>query len=1004
VLIHRVAPSRLFPELVGARGLVATEDGTQRLLVDRMRIARRPDGSLERAAELLPGGSVRSVALPSRLGGGYLFHVNAGGGTEIWRAAGWLEKLTPLTRRNEVVSDIVAGFDRLYLKLASGNRLLALDAKTGEPMGLGPLPVAAAYGMLAFADGWRAVVDTDLRGPLATFDAGATWRAVDLTERTAGVGVVDGNPAVLVAGGRYVIDPRGIVTYHTDHVEPHERGDEPEHHDGDGLRPSPLGKRPLRAAVEDGWPDTEGTAVVARGGALARVSLRDGRVLALADDAYPEPRSTCHAVRLGLHGVGFVCGEREGPTVVYEYVAPLAMRQVLRFDKPRFVSASGNGALVLRGRCTDEPAVAASTLSGAGERPPTDESDARWYCVRSPGGDLREIRVKGFDLGIERVVGLGDGRIAVVVPPRGGSAGVLSIIDGGATASVPLALPTEPRSVAHELKRGMWLDGFEERQPGVLGGWVEAGGPFVGLEITLDGKVKAGELRDDPQGGIFGGRFAVALGDGGHASETSDGGMTWTPFDLPEREDEARAAPSRGCGPAGCALPGWVRVGWGETAEADDMKPAEVPSSSYVPLKVSPTIHYDCAISSVATQPLPDKRPVVPPPRARPGVRGAPVAIRQHDTQWASFRNRDAPALAADEYGVDNGTSTSDSVFLRAYAWGRAGSDWTRSGRWTIRFDDRFDVSGGVRASAVTASPWAHQSEALEAIGTNASYGSGVWHAFLDPAGRTLLASSCRGQSCALYSVGEGQPILPIRTTSGGAGSFTRPFDNGAVRVGETWFFLSQTSSYDAVALFRADLGVARQIGTYHRTSQRYDAAALRLVRRAFGSGIGLLIGGSPEPGERSGLWYVLPVDPETGTLGEAVALARRDFAGTALPRCAAEQDGWTIDVTPDATSNVELDNARAALDAVEMRVRLDPGRACVESLATRSGAFNATERVPGAFLGVVGGRPPPARVVPKALTSVPPRKGGADDRAVPMAVTEKYTGRRWGLACKVRH
>ncbi len=56
--------------------------------------------------------------------------------------------------------------------------------------------------------------------------------------------------------------------------------------------------------------------------------------------------------------------------------------------------------------------------------------------------------------------------------------------------------------------------------PGVLGGWVEAGGPFVGVEITLDGKVKAGDVRDDAGGAIFGGRFAVALGDGGRAWET----------------------------------------------------------------------------------------------------------------------------------------------------------------------------------------------------------------------------------------------------------------------------------------------------------------------------------------------------------------------------------------------------------------------------------------------------------------------------------------------------
>jgi hypothetical protein len=969
---------------------------------------------MARAAELLPNGNVHSVALPSRLGGGYLFHVNAGGGTEIWRAAGWLDKLKPLTRRSEVVSDVIAGFDRVYLKLSSGNRLVALDARSGEPMGLGPLPVAAAYGMLAFADGWRAVVDTDLRGPLITFDAGATWRAVDLHERTLAVGVVDGNPAVMVPGGRYVIDPRGMVTYRTDHPDPrdHVTPDEPTPR-GDAARQSPLGKRPLRAVVEDGWPDTATTAVVARGGALARVSLRDGKVLAVVEDAYPEPRANCHAVRLGLHGIGFVCGEREGATTVYEYTGalapakplgldgggsgegdesrpvdlpPLGMRQVIRFDKPRFVSASGNGALVIRGRCSDEPAG-------------SEEPDARWYCVRSPGGDMREIRVKGFDLGVERVVGLGDGRIAVLVPPRGGSAGALSIIAGSVTTSVPLALPAEPKGVLREVKRGMWMEGFEERQPGVLGGWVEAGGPFLGLEITLDGKVKLGDLRDDPQGGIFSGRFAVALGDGGHAYETSDGGMTWSPFDLPDREEEARAAPTRGCGPVGCALPGWVRVGWGEAGVPDEMRSAETPRTPYVPLKVSPTLHYDCSVASQATPPAGDKRAAPPPPRpGRHRGPGVPAPIRQHDTPWAAFRNQEAPALASDEYGVDNGPSFNEQVTLRAYAWGRAGSDWTRGGRWLVRFDDRFDPAGGVRASAVTASLWAHQAEALEAIGTNASYGSSVWKAFLDPGGRSLLAAGCRNQTCALYAVGDGQPVLPLRGAGGGSGVFVRPYDNGAVRVGETWFFLASTSNYDAVSLWRADLGVARQLGTYHRTAQRYDAAALRLVRRAVGSGVGLLIGGAPEPGERAGLWYVLPVDPETGALGEALALARRDFAGTVLPRCAPEQDGWAIDVTPDTASNVEVDNARAQVDAVDARVRLDPGRACVEALAARSGPFFSLEPRPPPTAAY--GAPRPAA---KTLTSVPARKGTPDDRSVPMAVTEKYSGRRWGLSCKVR-
>jgi hypothetical protein len=986
-LTYRVSPSRLFPELVGARGQVAVEDGARRMLVDRMRLVVHADGSMERAVELLPAGSVWSVALPSRLGGGYLFHTSGRGYTEIWRASSWLDKLTPLARISDVVSDIVAGFDRLYLRMQVGNRVIALDAKDGKHLGLGPLPVAAGYGMLAFADGWRAVVDTDLRGPLTTFDAGATWRPVGVSERVQAVGIVDNNPAVLVQSGRYIVDPRGIVSFRSDRPEVHERApeDDPRHAaDDTAVRaPSPLGKRPLRAAVEDGWPDSATTAVVARGGALARVSLADGRVIAIADDAYPDRRSTCHAARLGLHGVGFLCGERDGKTTVYAFAPPLAMRTVLSFDKPRYVAASGNGALVVRGRCE-------------GPSPGNEETDARWYCVRTPAGDMREIRVKSadHDLGVERVVGLGDGRIAVIVPPRAGTSGSLSVITGNATATVALELPSDAHGAARELKRGLWLDGFEERRPGVLGGWVEAGGRYLGMEIGLDGKVKAGEVREDAYGGIFGGRFAVALADGGHAFETSDGGMSWAPFDLPDREEEARAAPSRACGPVGCALPGWVRVGWGDPEDLDDMKPARTPTTPYAPYRMSPTLHFACGVASVATPPLADKHAAAPPPRPVRG-RGAPAAPARpahgalHDTPWAPFRNMEPPALAADEYGIDNGPGSADATGLRVYAWGKAGADWTRGARWLVRFEDRFDTSGGVRSSALTASLWATQTEAVEGIGTS-PYGNPSWAGFLDPSGRTLLASSCRGQVCAMYSVGEGQPVLPLRS---GGGLPMRPYEHGAVRVGETWFYLTSTPSYDGIALWRADLGVARLVAKYNRVIPRYsNFAAPRLVRRAIGAGIGMLIPGGTEPGERTGSWFVLPVDPETGALGDAIALARRDLADTPLSRCTASQDGWTFDVTPEATTAVDVDNATARFEPVELRLRLDPGRACIESLAARTDPFFAREAPSAAAKGP-----------PRPLTSVPARKAVADEGSVAMAATEKLTGRRWGLSCKVQ-
>ena len=104
-----VTPSRLLPDLVGERGVVGEDDGQRRVLVDRMRVLARDDGSLERATQLLPLGHVQSVRLPSRLGGGFLFHASTNGGTQLWRAAGWLAPLQPLVQIASVATEVVPG-------------------------------------------------------------------------------------------------------------------------------------------------------------------------------------------------------------------------------------------------------------------------------------------------------------------------------------------------------------------------------------------------------------------------------------------------------------------------------------------------------------------------------------------------------------------------------------------------------------------------------------------------------------------------------------------------------------------------------------------------------------------------------------------------------------------------------------------------------------------------------------------------------------------------------
>jgi hypothetical protein len=994
-LVEMVTPSRLLPDLAGQRGVVARDGGQRRVLLDRMRMVARDDGGIERASELLPRGSVSAVALPSRLGGGYLFYANTGIGAQIWRASDWLAKLKPLVQLGAVVDAVVPGFDRLYVRYQSNGRLGAIDADSGEPRGLGALPPAAAYGRLAFADGWRAVVDTDLRGPLATFDAGATWRSVGISEKPLSVDVVSGDPAVTVAGGTYLVDARGAVTFRPEASRASGSSASGDEGDAAARQAGPLGKKPLRAAIEDGFPDSLTTAIVARAGALVRVSLRDGEVIATVEDAYPERLASCHALRVGK-GFGFLCGERDGITAVYEMAGPLALKPALRFSRPRFVVASGNGALVVRGGCEDLASGAAPVLEV--------EDGARPYCVRSAAGALREIRIKG-ELGVERVVALADGRVVVLVPPRGGSAGQLTLLDGSSAKSISLQLPAEPAFTDRLLRRGMWLDGFEEREKGVLAGWVEAGGPVIGVRIKLDGKVTAGDVRDDAGGAILAGRFGLSLGEGGRAAETIDGGLHWEVLDLPERDDEAeRIGPTRACGPAGCVLGGWIRVGWGKAGSDDDMRPAVSPPPSYTPTRSSPQIAFTCDLGAVSTPPLPAVKAPAPRAAARAprlglggiglvGGRGAPPpspAGPLTPNGWASFRNTPAPPLVAGEIGIDNGPYA-DVVMVHAYAWGKRGADWTRAGRWQVRFDDRFDPGGGVRSSAVSTSLWADETQAAEAVGTGA-YGASAWAAYLDPSGKAAFTHACRGSLCSFYAVADGQPVLPVRDAQGRSGAMLRPFTNGAVRVGETWYVITQGASYETVLLWRIDLGVARQIGTYYRPA-RYGLEAPRIVRRAFGGAVGLLVAGPPEPGDRVGSWYVLPVDPESGEIGEAVQLVRRDLAGLSLDHCAPGRDGWVIDTGLDSSTSpgIDVTGSNGSFDAIEMRARMDSGSLCIEALASRVVGLAPRPKTPGA-------RAEPPAPAPAAASS-----SALEATAIPLAATERGTGRRWGLTCKQR-
>jgi len=423
----------------------------------------------------------------------------------------------------------------------------------------------------------------------------------------------------------------------------------------------------------------------------------------------------------------------------------------------------------------------------------------------------------------------------------------------------------------------------------------------------------------------------------------------------------------RRCGPIGCALPGVLRVGWGEPSVANDLSEPADPPGLHVPLArlaFSP-LQLECSPTHLAdnARPGPSRGKRQPSTSLTPG-------------SWSIFRGVDPPELGADEDGIDNGQSYDETAPVRAYVWGKKDSDWARTGRFLIRFADPWSTLA-VRSSAISQSPWADESTASMAFGVG-SYGYSIeWHAYLDPRGEAALASACRQSNCGIFAIDEDRPILPLRPAQG-LGNLPRPL-HGAVRVGEAWLYLADKGN-DRLGLYRADLGTVRLLRELPRLrSSRYTPGIPpKLVRRANGSGIGLSFVAKREVNDKKGDRYVLPIDPDTGEIGDPIDLGKNDLASLAPGPCQGARDGWLLELdASDPAAVVTVDGALYDVENPAVRLRIDPGFACIEAAAGKSDR------------------------------ELPPSKGGAEKKGAatfPLVTTELGSNKKSAFACSPKN
>jgi hypothetical protein len=983
-----VRGSRTLPLVMDeAHGWGVGPGGGARSIVAGERVVSWADGSIAAAADRLPRAPTGVLELPERLGGGFVFAL----GSTLLRSDTWLGPTRPLAAPPGNVSQLIAGLDRVYVRTQQGT-LVAYDARRDAMVELGPLPAAPTVGRLAALDAWRAVAIADTRGALLTLDAGATWRPLHLPIDAADV--VTLGDSIAVGGldesrqvqwwevrpdgqtGRLPAAPSGSA----------EAAVAPPSQDPVGRA---FGARPLAAAIEDGWPLTDGTALVARDGALARVRIQDGALVEAVTDAFPLRPARCHAVSIATRrdpgAFGFVCGEPHGPTVVYRWDGAAArVVEMRRFEGPREVLAFGNGALAARGGCADDA--------------PSDASDDVAWCLMPPGGAWSEMHFRGEEVDRARVVVLGDGRVALVRPPRGGdlSTARLTITDGAHSSHVSVALPSLRADVTRALRVGLWLDGFEERRPGVVGGWVDAGGAVVGVEIALDGQADVGTLVRSAGEVFVAGRWGFGWTASRRGLETTDGGMTWKELEMPDTIAPARAVRERACGPIGCLAAGWMRVGWGEPEKVDAKTPPPVRTARSP--RAAPSLDLECEpLAGRPPEPkqpatLPRRAPAPPPALLSPPRRWTGAVLG--GTTWVgsdqlpAFYGRAAPPFGADDLGVSTEVSTllersvRSQPDARLYAWGPRSGDWDQLGRWQVRWLWPYGGWPEVRSSSVAPAPWAGIEAARHGLGIQAPPQSTWVLVPGDDADHALLVArrTTSTVSADVLVLETDRAPLEVRRANGD------PFPDveGAVRAGGRWYLatLQPTGELSATVVWLLDGVGAREVGRVPRGGFE-TRPALRLARRTDGRSLALVVDGQTDDVSHVAQRWVVPLDLESGALGDPEPLAPADLSDRRVAACTGEDGGWTLDLPYPAAVRIHAPPAAAVtMSGPLARLRVSREKACVERM-----------------MGSVEGYAPAAtgRGLPLPLG----QRRGADMRTIDVAAFSAQV--RYPLRCVVR-
>jgi hypothetical protein len=212
----------------------------------------------------------------------------------------------------------------------------------------------------------------------------------------------------------------------------------------------------------------------------------------------------------------------------------------------------------------------------------------------------------------------------------------------------------------------------------------------------------------------------------------------------------------------------------------------------------------------------------------------------------------------------------------------------------------------------------------------------------------------------------------------------------GIVRAAGRWFIATPPgpgTTSPTTVIWQIEGAIARELVRVARTvpdSQTSPNGRSRLARRSDGRSIGLVVDGGPTAERSSNVRWVLPIDLESGALGEPEPLGYVDLAGRTLDACTDDTIGWVLDTSMPSSVRLKLPQGNGSINAVLGRLRLTSTRSCIERL---SGTYDGQSQERATQLSRPG--------APAARTTAPLRPGE-------LLVSAMSTQTRFPLKCTI--